>query len=55
MNEPAKERPVSDKANKKEYVTPHLLEYGNIAKLTKTQTGTGTDGGAAGHSLMMCL
>jgi len=37
------------------YRSPALVEYGNVSKLTQGQTGTGSDGGAAGMSLMMCL
>ena len=39
---------------KKTYISPNLLEYGNIAKLTQTGAGTGSDGGT-GTMMMMCL
>jgi len=29
---------------KKPYVRPHLVEYGNVAKLTTSGSGTGSDG-----------
>jgi len=43
------------KIAKKPYASPQLIEYGNVAKLTQGLTGSGTDGGPAGMSLMMCL
>ena len=30
---------------KNQYTTPHLVEYGTIAKLTRTGTGVITEGG----------
>ena len=38
---------------KKTYISPNLLEYGNIAKLTQGGHGTGSDSGAT--MMMMCL
>jgi hypothetical protein len=40
---------------KKTYVSPNLLEYGNIAKLTQNGATSGTDGGGAAAMMMMCL
>jgi hypothetical protein len=38
---------------KKTYISPNLLEYGNIAKLTQGGQGTGSDSGTT--MMMMCL
>ena len=38
---------------KKTYISPNLLEYGNIAKLTQGGQGTGADTGTT--MMMMCL
>jgi hypothetical protein len=46
--------PTRERGSKKVYAPPRLVEYGNIAKLTQTGAGTGTDGGSAGMQ-MMCL
>ena len=37
------------------YRPPRLICYGEVAKLTRALNGSGTDGGPAGMSLMMCL
>jgi len=39
---------------KKVYARPSLVEYGSIAKLTQSGSGSGADGGAIGMS-MVCL
>ena len=39
------------RAVKKSYVSPSLVEYGGIAKLTQTSAGTGTDF----SQMMACL
>jgi len=38
---------------KKTYISPNLLEYGNIEKLTQGGHGTGSDSGTT--MMMMCL
>lgn len=40
---------------KKTYVSPNLLEYGNIAKLTQNGQGSGNDGGVNAGMMMVCL
>ena len=40
-------------STKKTYISPNLLEYGNIAKLTQGGHGTGSDSGTT--MMMMCL
>ena len=40
---------------KKTYISPNLLEYGNIAKLTQNGQGSGNDGGGSASMMMMCL
>jgi len=39
---------------KKTYVLPSLIEYGSVAKLTQTGSGSGGDGGT-GAMRMVCL
>jgi hypothetical protein len=42
------------KVGKKAYVSPNLLEYGTVAKLTQNGTGTATDA-QTGPNKMACL
>ncbi|RPH81972.1 MAG: lasso RiPP family leader peptide-containing protein [Nitrospiraceae bacterium] len=48
-----------DMTAKKPYVTPCLVEYGSVAKLTQGGAGSVTDGGMMGagmrSAMMMCL
>jgi len=44
-----------DRTAKKPYVTPCLVEYGSVAKLTQNGNGTGADGGMTAGMMMMCL
>jgi hypothetical protein len=52
-------QPSRDEAAKrprlKPYASPTLIEYGNIAKLTQTGTGSGADGGKSATKMMVCL
>ncbi len=43
------------KAAKKKYVSPKLLEYGNVAKLTETKGGSIPDGMSGMVMVEMCL
>ncbi len=38
-----------------EYVSPCLVEYGSIAKLTQNGQGSGNDGGPNAGMMMVCL
>ena len=40
---------------KKTYLSPSLVEYGSVAKLTQSGMGSGTDGGTMAGFMMMCL
>jgi len=40
---------------KKAYISPSLVEYGSIAKLTQSGAGTGTDGGVVADMMMVCI
>jgi len=40
---------------KKIYSSPSLLEYGSVAKLTQSGTGSGADGGPIPGMMMVCL
>lgn len=40
---------------KKTYISPNLLEYGNIAKLTQNGQGSGADQGSIAGMMMVCL
>ena len=40
---------------KRPYMTPSLIDYGNVAKLTQSGQGTEGDGGLIGSMMMMCL
>jgi hypothetical protein len=40
---------------KKSYISPHFCEYGSIAKLTQSGTGTGADGDTTAGMMMVCL
>jgi hypothetical protein len=42
------------KVTKKPYVSPQLIEYGNVEKLTRSGLGSGADGGT-GSMAMKCL
>lgn len=46
--------PVRVLAAKSKYISPTLVEYGSVAKLTQNGSGSGTDGGGAGM-MMVCL
>ena len=39
-----KARRSFNRSSKKPYVRPHLVEYGNVAKLTTSGSGAGSDG-----------
>ena len=41
--------------SKKPYVTPKLVAYGSVSKLTQSGQGSGTDGGPPGFMAKMCL
>ncbi len=59
MFEPEESRPSRPgtqlPAVKKTYVSPSLLEYGGIAKLTQNGAGSGADGGSVAGMMMVCL
>lgn len=54
MNQAPEQKDTGVSTPRRPYSTPSLVEYGSVSKLTQTGTGTGTDGGSAGKS-MMCL
>ena len=49
---PGEER---DRAGKKPYRSPELIEYGSVAKLTQANAGSGADGGMKASQMMTCL
>ncbi len=51
--EPNKHQVSFDKTAKKPYVTPCLVEYGSVAKLTQGGAGSVTDGGMMGAGMRM--
>ena len=40
---------------KKTYLSPSLVEYGSVAKLTQSGNGSGVDGGPTAGMMMVCL
>jgi hypothetical protein len=43
------------RAGKKAYRSPHLTEYGSVAKLTQNTAGSGADGGMKASQMKSCL
>ena len=46
------QQPVTGKPARKVYAAPRLIEYGSVAKLTASGTGSTSDGGM---TMMGCL
>lgn len=46
---------TSSKKPRLPYESPHLVEYGSVAKLTQSGAGSGGDGGPEANMMMVCL
>jgi hypothetical protein len=46
---------VPRSGTKSMYLSPSLVEYGSVAKLTQNGQGSGADGGATAGMMMVCL
>jgi len=51
INREQRREDAPQRAAKKKYASPNLVEYGGIAKLTQTSAGSGTDY----SQMMVCL
>ena len=49
------DQPLPSPSAKLSYQPPTLIEYGHIAKLTRSGFGSGADGGMMANRMMMCL
>ena len=47
--------PVRTLAVKSKYLSPTLVEYGSVAKLTQSGAGSGNDGNVTAGMMMNCL
>ena len=56
-NQPPDPSPTGqrDRAAKKAYRSPELVEYGSVAKLTQATAGSGADGGKKASQMKACL
>ncbi len=54
-NEGGLSNPLTRTSSKGTYISPRLVEYGSVAKLTQSGQGSGSDGGAIAGMMMVCL